>query len=195
MTPGDLLCRLYRISAPGYGCWRSLCRNNCKAKVRKHKAEIATEALKALNCTTTERDIALFDLLRKRVPAPSPAGAANRTIANRAPRGESARRIRTPACTVGGVPLCNRAVASVLGIGAYRGSRILTGRFDKRRMPRPRERPGRAEIYSFLWHVYAHVAEARPDEPTSLGRDGDGKELHAFLGASAALGEPFGEDF
>ena len=120
MTRGQMLCRLYQISAPGNGCWRETCQNNCKAKVREHKAEIATEALKALNCTTIERDIALFDLLRKRAPAPSPAGAANRTIANRAPRGESARRIRTPACTVGGVPLCNRAVATVLGIGAHR---------------------------------------------------------------------------
>ena len=71
----------------------------------------------------------------------------------------------------------------------------MTGRFDKRRMPRPRERPGRAEIYSFLWHVYAHVAEARPDDPASLGSDSEGKELRAFLDASAELGAPFGADF
>ena len=56
MTRGHMLCRLHGISAPGCGCWRSNCQNNCKAKVREHKAEIATEALKALNCTTIERE-------------------------------------------------------------------------------------------------------------------------------------------
>ena len=48
MTRGHMLCRLHAISAPGCGCWNPACQNKCKAIVREHKAEIATEASSAL---------------------------------------------------------------------------------------------------------------------------------------------------
>ena len=48
---------------------------------------------------------------------------------------------------------------------------------------------------SFLWHVYAHVAEARPNAPMTLGSDGEAQDLRAFLDASAEFGEQFGADF
>ena len=141
--------------------------------MREHRREIAASTLRAFKCTAAERDVILFPVLRK-APGPSSAG---------------------PAYCVGGIRLCKRAAQSALMIGFSRQARIRKARCDARRLGYARESPRFGEVYSFLWHVYAHVAEARPDEPLAVGDDGVAKEVRAFLDTSAECGTPFGPDF
>ena len=126
--------------------------------MREHRREIAASTLRAYNCTAAERDVILFRMLRK-APGPRSAG---------------------PAYCVGGIRLCKRVAQSALMTGSSRQARIRKARCDARRLGYVRESPRFGEVYSFLWHVYAHVAEARADEPLAVGDDGVAKEVRAF---------------